>query len=157
MQAMKTLKIVVALLLLINIATLSFFWLNRPMHDGPPMHDGSPGHGGGPGNYLIHELNLDDKQQEQFRVMREHHHESMMNFREKAAEYRERINEQLKAAQPDSLRIRQLSDSIGYCQRDVELLTFYHFHDLRKICNPKQQQRFDEVIHDAIEMIVHGK
>ncbi|HTN45731.1 MAG TPA: hypothetical protein VL098_05235 [Flavipsychrobacter sp.] len=61
----------------------------------------------------------------------------------------------MKATRPDSLMVQQMSDSIGYCQRELEVLTFYHFRELRSICNPKQQQRFNEVIHDAIEVIVH--
>jgi protein CpxP len=150
MNTVKFLKIAIALLFLLNIATLSFYWLSAPS-----VHGRHPGRGGGPGEYLVHELKLDEMQQQKYQHMRDDHFSHMMMLRKKATGYRQRINTQLKATSPDSLMVQHLSDSIGYCQRDLELLTFYHFRELRSICSPKQQQRFDEVIHDAIEVIVH--
>jgi Spy/CpxP family protein refolding chaperone len=154
MEAVRFFKIAIVVLLLVNVATLSFMWMNQPTNreDHPRR-----GEGRGPGEFLIHELQLNDEQQEQYEVMRSHHHETVMEIRRKAGGYRRRINDQLKVAVADSLLIRQLSDSIGYCQRDAELITFYHFQDLRRICTPKQQQKFDQVIQEAIQMLAENR
>ena len=154
MEATKFLKLVVVMLLLINSATLSFLWLGRKDDHG---HHGPPGRPGATGFFLEEQLELTNDQQQLYKEMREQHHSQMLQLRRKAAGYRNDINTQLKAAVPDSQLVVRYSDSIGYCQRAAEIITLYHFRDLRQICTSKQQAKFDRVIHEAIQMLVNEK
>jgi hypothetical protein len=42
-------------------------------------------------------------------------------------------------------------DSMAAAQRRIDSVTFTHFQELRGICTPPQQEKFDEVIGEALE------
>jgi Spy/CpxP family protein refolding chaperone len=59
----------------------------------------------------------------------------------------------LKTAVIDTVKVNELADSIVSIQKQIELVTFYHFQKVRAICTAEQQQKFDEVIDEAIRML----
>jgi hypothetical protein len=59
----------------------------------------------------------------------------------------------LGSATPDQLQIQMLSQEIGKNQALLETVTFQHFTEVRKICTPEQQKKFDEIIREALRMM----
>ena len=144
MDNSKFLKVVIIILLLINISTLVFMWMHQPPHDHPPH-----GHGDSM-EYLTHELKLTDDQQKQLEAMRDQHHDAMEEVQHRSRKAHDDYFNLLGNPNTDSTMVNAAADSILALQKQIELLTFYHFKKLRAICTPEQQKKFDEIISDAM-------
>jgi protein CpxP len=144
----RFLKIVLVLLLLINIGTLSYLWLDS--HHGRPE--------GGPGRpdvftFLCNELKLDDQQVKQYEALRDEHHHAVEAMQEHGRQLREQFFGMLQNNPVDSAGVKRMTDSIAATQEQIEMATFYHFRKVRAILRPEQQKRFDEVIQEATKMM----
>lgn len=143
MENPRFLKIVVILLLLLNLGTLAFLFMGRPPGGRP----------NGPAKFLVEALNLDDAQQTQYARLRSAHQQAMASFKERNGTDHRAFFDLLKTGQPDSLRIQQAADSIAADQKQMELATFEHFRQLRSMCRPEQQVKFDAVIDEALRIM----
>lgn len=154
MNNLKLLKTGFVILLLINIFTLTFMWIHHPPR--PPF----PGHGPGrPGNgmMLAQQLNFNEDQQKQFEKLRNEHHESLEDFRDKGRDLHDQFFELLRTVPTDSVKVAQLADEIAANQKSIELMTFHHFEKVRGLCTPEQQKEFDKIIRDVIRMVMQPK
>ncbi len=139
MENTRFLKAVIVVLLLINIGTLTFMWMHRP-GAGPR----------GPGDFLIKSIGFDAAQQADFARLREAHQQAMRDFRQQNGDVRQRFYALLTVPQADTIQWRSLADSIAAGQKQMEVVTFRHFQDVRALCRPEQQPRFDAVIGEAL-------
>ena len=140
MENTRFLKIMIAILLLINISTLTFMWLQRPGAHGPK----------GPADFLIKSIGLDADQQSGFARLRESHQRAMRDLRQQNGVVRQRFYDFLATPQVDSTQWQSLADSIAASQKRMEMTTFRHFQTVRALCRPEQQPRFDAVIGEAL-------
>lgn len=148
----RFLKITIITLLLINIGTLVFIWTSKP-HHGPPGDGPRTGGPGSAAEFLVKELKFDEKQQKLFTEMHEKHHERVRLIQEKNNELHHRFFDLLKTAPIDTIAATALADSMSMCQKRIEMLTFQHFKMVREICSAEQQQRFGEVINEALRIM----
>ena len=54
---------------------------------------------------------------------------------------------------PDSAVIDSMASLIASNRKQIELLTFQHFSEIRKVCTEEQKQKFDVIINDALRMM----
>lgn len=134
----------VGLLALLNIALLVTIW-QRLQHEGPA---GGPPEG--PGKRIIHDLGLNQKQQQKFEALKQTHRAAMERLRQRGGELRDEYFELLKNSLPDTSLVRQKARAIARNQEDIEMATFEHFREVRKICTPEQQKKFDAIITDVL-------
>jgi Spy/CpxP family protein refolding chaperone len=146
MDNSKFLKLVILILLLINIGTLSFLWINRP-----PRENG-PRRGGEIGEFLMHELHFTPEQRKQFEQLRDEHRSSVKELRDNNERLRGKLYDSMGTVPTDSSYVHQLADSITQVQKQIEISTFYHFQKVRLICTPEQQQEFDQVIKEGLNI-----
>ena len=146
MDNSKFLKSVIIILLLINIGTLTFLWFHHSPHEHPHSNPGVA-------EFLIHELKLNDKQQEQFEQLRNDHHHAIEQLQEQGHQLHHHFFDLLHTSPVDSSAVEHAASAIAENQKQIELVTFYHFQKLRTICNSEQQHKFDEVIQDALRMM----
>ena len=170
----RILAIAVVALLIINIALLAFLWTNRPpkppfppdrergekmdkdrmQKDGRPEDPGfdkkipAPG---GPKEFLKHELNFTDKQNQDYEKLIEQHQSDIRAIREKMMKDRDNFWNGLSATKGDSVNIS--ASIIGEDQKQLELVTFNHFKKVRDLCTDDQKKKFDKVINDALRMM----
>jgi hypothetical protein len=143
----KVLTWLVVLLVIANIVTITFFWLGR----GKLL----PNRKGTPQEFLVKELKLDAGQQATFEVLRTAHHDSAMILREEVSQAKESFFNLLKQASvTDSMKLAA-ANKVSVITQKLDLLTWNHFQQLRAICNAQQQQQFDKIIQQVIDMIGH--
>ena len=141
----KLLTGLVVLLLVANAATITLFWLDKAKH--PPQPKGSPQ------EFLVKELKLDAKQQEQLDVLRKEHREAADQLREKIKAAKESFFDLLKQDNPaDSIK-QAAAKNVSSFTEQLDLLTLNHFQKLRAICRVEQQKKFDGIIQQVIRMI----
>lgn len=144
MEKSKLLTIAVLGLLLLNLGILAMIWF-RP---GPPH-----GPGERPDAFLIRELSLNAEQVAKFQELKEAHHSAMVELQKKDRHLHDEFFQLLKGDTPDRSGAIALSDSMSAIRVQMEMLTFDHFAEVRKLCTPEQQKKFSEIIDDMFRRI----
>lgn len=139
----NALKYLVIVALLINAATLIFFWFNRleKGHLPPPR----------PETVLLKALSLDAAQQDIFKILREQHHASHDSLLQIIAAKRQILYRQKQGVNDSIL------NEIGRLQQDIERITYNHFSDVRKICTPAQQTQLDSLLVKTVQNVLMPK
>jgi hypothetical protein len=155
-------KIIIVVLLLINIGTLGFLWLGRerprqhmPPPPPPEERPDGPGRPGGAAAFLREQLQLTEAQETAYRKMREQHHATVVAIRDEMKEHKKALYTLLKSADSNIIHTdeQRWLDSLAAAQRRIEMITYRHFREVRALCSPQQQQKFDQVIGEALEQM----
>ena len=147
MNKMRFLTVCIILLLILNAVTLFILF---HMHLGQPhgVHGGE-----GPAKYIIEQLKLDTRQQEQFAELRNRHHD----FARKSHEEEERLHDLyfslLKTDDPDKAKVDSVATLIGAQRKALATATFEHFRELRAICRGDQKKLFDATVDEIARMV----
>ena len=140
----KFLYAVIIALVLMNIGTLAFVFLNK---------------GGKPNNprqvsvWLTQQLQLNEQQQAQDETLQEEHRANMEAIHTQDRHLHDTYFKLLQGEATDSVTVKILADSIAANRLQTELTTFYDFKKIRAICNAEQQKKFDEIIGEALRMM----
>ncbi len=141
----KLLTWLVLLLLVANAATIATFWLNRTKHPAHPQ--------GTPNEFLIEQLQLDTKQQEQLEALVKEHRGKVEQLREKVRAAKDSFFDLLKQPNVTDSTRRAAAAAISTITEQIDLLTLDHFQKIRELCNPEQQKKFDAIIHQVTAML----
>ena len=126
------------LLILLNVIIVGFMWL------GP--HPPHPDRAGGPASIIIRELNLDDAQRLQFEKLKDEHHHIMMSTNEKERHTHDALFDLIRKGQDSTAASDSLINEIIQDKKQIEIATLHHLAEVRKICRPEQQKKFDDII-----------
>ncbi|MBN2166599.1 MAG: periplasmic heavy metal sensor [Marinilabiliaceae bacterium] len=153
----KLLKWAVIILLILNISTISsIIWhVNQPSENTlpkriPPFEQTN--RSGKMRDVLHNNLNLDNNQ----KILFDKYHN---NFRQEAYEIalnmeilREEILKELMKNEPDRKILHQYSEEIGNAHRDLKILTYQFFLDLKKVCNPEQTIKLEKMFRTIMQV-----
>lgn len=134
------LKYIVVAALLLNVATLLFFWFTRPPHpNGLPKEKV---------DLISKELNLSDDQQAAFTTLKRQHHRTHDSLLQIIAGKRTVLYTQKPASLDSTMHV------IGQLQEQIELMTYQHFEKVREICTPEQQVKLDKMLAGAVQQVL---
>jgi Spy/CpxP family protein refolding chaperone len=135
----KILILVVAALLMTNIAMLVFF-VNKSDHKGPgPKRNRETVMT----DFVQKDLGFNQQQQQQFDTLNKLHREKIKQLMDSLRGKKEQALIQLaQNGFTDSAIAQSASQSVSG-QTDMELLMLRHFKNIRNICTPAQQAKFD--------------
>lgn len=145
----RWLLVLVAILLLTNIATLSIYWIKKPNHEGGPARDNGS-HEKRMGQFLVDQMKFDTTQAAAYWKLRD----SMIarqrpvvdSMRNAKKSFFDLLNQ---SGTTDSALIAR-SNEIADLQKRLDLATFRHFQNVRAICRPDQLEKFDTVIKEIV-------
>jgi protein CpxP len=140
----RILIITVAVLVALNLATLTFLWLNNRPH--PRGRQGEA-----PAQYLIEQVGLTPDQITAYRALIQEHQSNMRSINDSIRYHKLQLFSYLQSA--DSSNARRESGRIGDLQKAVEMNTFDHFLKVRALCDPFQEVKFDNVIGEVLRMM----
>ena len=141
----KLLTWLVLLLLVANAATLTLFWIGAEKH--PSRQKGTPA------EFLIRELKLDDKQQDQLEILRAEHKNAAVSLRKQLREAKEPFFALIKQSNVTDSVKQAAERSVSFISEKLDLLALNHFIKVRAICTTEQQKKFDNIIEQVTEMI----
>ena len=147
MNTIRFYKAAIIILILLNLGTLTFLWISRP-------RPGQAAHRGRSEEFLIRELALTPKQQDEFGKLRDMHSEKLRMLQEQDRKLHDRFFDALFLPATDTLALDIISDSISDIRKQMELLTFEHFSQLRQVLTERQKVRFHQVFRQALERVM---
>lgn len=143
----KVLSGVITILILINVALLTvMFSRNHTGKHGP----------GKPHEWLARQLDFNTEQQEKYKLLHQQHRNVMEPLLQHDRNLHDSLFMQLKQTHPDTVVVNQFIGAISNNRAQTEITTFYHFSQVRDLCTPQQQKKFDELIGDALRMLPPG-
>ena len=134
----------VIVLIIANVAILATIWY---------MHHKQVTHQGTPADYLVKELSLNDEQKNKLHELAAEHHQQAQKISQQIKNARDSFFSLMK--QPnisDSIK-KAASGKIANYLEQLELLTFDHFQQVRAICTPEQQKKFDDILQEVLRMV----
>jgi protein CpxP len=145
----RWLLVLVAILLLTNIATLSIYWYKKPNHEGQPGRE--------PGNrekrmgqFMVDQMKFDASQEASYWTLRD----SMITIQRPVIDSIRNAKQGFfdLLNQPDATDSALIarSNEIADLQKKLDLATFRHFQNVRALCRPDQLEKFDTVIKEIV-------
>lgn len=133
----------VIILIIANVALLATIWL---FHHRQTRHVS-------PAEFLVKELKFDDKQKDQLHQLANEHHRQAEKIQMQIRDARDSFFQMLKQPEINDSAKKIMSANIAAKLQELDLLTFDHFKQVRSICSPDQQKKFDEIIQNVLQMM----
>lgn len=138
----KALILIIALLLITNISVLAYFMFNKHGHP----EKGKTGFT----TELKKAVDFDDDQMKQFSSLKETYWSGIKKNMDDIRQLKLKIFESSKDSTTPNTVIKALADSIGLLQTGIEINTYHHIIETRKICRPNQVAAYDNFIKKLI-------
>jgi periplasmic protein CpxP/Spy len=133
----------IGILILANIATLTFFWIGHLKN----QKDHSPR------EFLAKGLNFSDSQKNAYFDLAKKHNESANKIREQIKIDKEYLFQLLKSEQIVDSTKNSAALKISLSIQALDILTFDHFKKVRALCTEKQKPKFDKLIQKMVNSI----
>ena len=137
----------ILLLIVVNCVTITSFWLTKspagPARQPQQLQDG--------GQLIRERLQLTDEQFARFQQIRDEHFRHVRPIHADMHKTRMDLLNEVFAAEPDQETIDALLLDLGNLQIEFEDSLFTHFEQLKKICNPQQQEELKRMFIKLIE------
>ncbi|THU32058.1 hypothetical protein FAM09_28160 [Niastella caeni] len=142
----RWLLVLVAILLLTNIATLSIYWFKKPDRDGGFGRDREKRMG----QFLVDQMKFDTAQEAAYWKLRDSIIVIQKPVMDSIRNAKKRFFDLLKQPDATDSMLTARSNEIGVLQKRLDSVTFRHFQKVRAICRPDQLQKFDTVIKEIV-------
>lgn len=133
----------IVLLILANIATLTFFWIghlkNQRNHS--------------PKEFLAKSLHFSETQKNAYFELAKDHNESANKIREQIKINKEELFQLLKSEKIDDSIKKNAALKISISIQALDMLTFEHFKKVRALCTEEQKPKFDELIQKMVNSV----
>lgn len=131
-------QIVILILVLLNLGTIAFIWFGRPESQRERQYDR-------PSDMLIRELRLTPSQRDEFGRLRHEHLYRLTSLQRRERTLHEQFFSEALRPEPDTIRMKNLLDSMATLRSRMEMMTFNHFRQLSDLLTEQQKVRFDKV------------
>ena len=139
----KIVSWLIALLVVANITTLSFFWIGHFKN----QKENSPK------EFLSKNLNFSKSQKNAYFILAKQHNESAKIIRDQIKNDKESLFQLLKSDTiNDSVR-NDKALKVSMSIQALDILTFEHFMKVRAICTEEQKPQFDELIKKMVNAV----
>jgi periplasmic protein CpxP/Spy len=142
---LKFWKAFAIVLLALNLILIAFL-LFKPLAD----HHRMQREEGGPGHFLVQKLKFSPAQETAFDKLRMAHHDSIEILQAEGKKLRKSFFDGLITNANDSTTL-MMAEQIAVNQKNIELLTYNHFVEVKKLCTPEQTGVFNNIIQEVIQ------
>jgi len=103
-----------------------------------------------PEEFIAKELNFNEKQLEKVRDINKNHDEERILLADEARTLKDVLFSKIEDKSITKKEVDSISSLIGKNEQAEVLMVFYHFKDIRAICNENQKAQFDKVIENGL-------
>ncbi|WP_264520181.1 Spy/CpxP family protein refolding chaperone [Flavobacterium sp. N1994] len=144
----KVLTRTIAILVLLNLALVSFFvWKElKPRHE-PLLFPKNEKYKDVSG-ILKQELELNNQQVKQFDAIREDYFNKEIQLKQTIKDDKDAMNQEMFNKETNESTIMMLAKRIASNEYKMELLRYSQAKELKAICSPQQQERFESLVKE---------
>ena len=141
----KLMSRIIIFLVVLNLATLSFFVYKEIMHRGPLLFPKNEAYKD-VSSILQKELKLTNKQLEGFNKIRESYFKKEVALKQIIRDEKDQMNVEMFNSKTNDSLIITLAKSISANEYKMELLRYEQAKELKLVCTLKQQERFQNLV-----------
>ncbi len=97
------------------------------------------------GRYFRDQLDLTREQMSHFSEFNPEFRRNVREINLSLASLRQRMIKEMAGETSDTMKLNELSDSIGYLHAGLKKLTYKYYLDFRRICNKEQQEKLEQM------------
>lgn len=160
MKLNKWFSAIIIVLLVVNLASMGFFWLKQLGEKSPFVTAGPPDEAHPPQplyEFVSKELALNEAQKRIYYGLRDEHrkvtHELQDSLKFAKKVFFEKMADSTLVAQ----KLEDAYMPIANLQQKIDINTFYHFKKLREICNNEQKIKLDSLIYQILSKMKNMK
>ena len=144
----KYLTRAVIVLVLLNIGLIGFFvWRELKPHHKPFLFPKNEAYKDVSG-ILKKELQLNEKQAQEFNIIREDFYEKEIELKQKIKDNKDEMNVEMYNKHSDENKIMALAKQTSNFEYQMELLRYRQSKELKSVCNPEQQEKFEALVKE---------
>lgn len=144
----KFLVMAFVVLITLNVATLTTFWLLKEKRTDLPVTPRS-----GVLDFLVKELQFDSVQKQKLMQLREKHQQQIMDIRKENRELKDAFFELLQQPDIADSAVEKAAQASLVYDVQAEIFTFRHFQQIRSMCSDAQKKKFDAIIKQVLRMM----
>lgn len=144
----RWLLVLVAILLITNIATLSIYWFKKPSRGGGPPDPAKREKR--MGQFMVDQMKFDDTQEAAYWKLRDSMITAQRPLMDSIRRAKKSFFDLLKLQDATDSLLHSRSNEIAELHKRLDIVTFRHFQNVRSICRPDQLQKFDTVIKEIV-------
>lgn len=137
----KVFLAIIGILLVANIAMVSFFLLNRDCD----KREKKPDRKTIIANFLKTEIGFDTLQLQQYDLLGNRHKDNMKKMMDSLRSTKDNQFKELTAAGFSDSAMNSIADQSAVSQKAMELRSFNHLKKIRLLCKPEQLPKFDSL------------
>ncbi len=142
----KILIVIIAVLLLTNIVLVSFLLLNKPSSKKGMRSDRTALIAA----FLEKELGFDQQQLKQYENISDPNRTKVSAMFEALGKDKEQQFKQLATDNFSDAAILKTADLIAFRQKEIDIVLYNHFKQIRNLCTPPQQPKFDSMFYKVL-------
>lgn len=141
MKKTNFLKLTLIGLLLLNLSTLSFIFFKYNKSDENRKSNK-------PDQLIINKLEFNNKQENSYKILIQKHRQQINIIQETILNYKNNLYTKLKNNSSSKTQIDSLITKINEQQKNIELINYNHFLDIKGICSQKQIPAYNELVNE---------
>jgi protein CpxP len=141
MKKTNFLKLSLIGLLLLNLSTLSFIILKDNKSDENRKRNK-------PDQLIINKLEFNTDQENSYKKLIQKHSQQINIIQETILNYKNNLYTKLKNNSNSKTQIDSLISKINEQQKNIELINYNHFLDIKEICSQKQIPAYNELVNE---------
>ena len=138
----------IAILVALNILTLTIIWIQAERKPAPPVRETGNGQTGSV-ELLQREIGLSADQTKAFQAMRRDYQERTKSINDELDAAKLRLADLVFESNPEKRQVDSMSSKIGELQSKIEDLRFDHFRQLAQICTQEQKEKLHPILREV--------
>jgi protein CpxP len=110
----------------------------------------------GPRNLIIKKLGFDDEQIQQYDSIIKNHRKAIAANNQKILENKKALYKMLEE-QDNPKKTDSLTSEIGQLQKEIELIHYHHYQDIKKITRPNQLEKYNQFTKEITDIFFQLK
>ena len=147
MSKIKLLSIAVFALLFLNCGILGYLLLSKRQENNLPEHRHQR-----PKTLIIEKLKLDASQIENYELLIDEHRAKIRLTEDKIRKSKNELYQLLKENTLNENDKNAIIDSLAKYQKQIELIHFDHFQEIKKLCKKEQLDNFNSLTNELSRM-----
>lgn len=148
----KSLIFIIAVLLITNLAVLSYFlWFKKTDDGRPPRNQGK-----GIEVPLQKEVGFNEEQMTQYKQFREEQMKAIKPMMEDMRKMKDSLFSMIGNENANDSTINSITDAIAMKQKEMDTRMFNHFKRIRGLCTPDQRAKYDSVVQRMMKKMGGG-
>lgn len=144
--------VLIAILLITNAATLVFFWSTRSK-----KKENKEQPRGRMGQFMVDQMKFDKDQETIYWRMRDTMLNQQRPIMDSMRVQKTNFFALLNQGEVNDSVLRARTEDIANLQKQLDIVTFRHFQQIRTICRPDQLNKFDTVVKEIVNRMTFAR